>query len=580
MAQTTAGRLLVGRYRLKAPLGQGGMGIVWAARDELLGREVAVKEVVLPPGLNPHQQRNLRKRTLREARAAARIASPAAVTVYDVVVEDDQPWIVMQKLPPRTLADVLRDDGPLPPDQVARIGLWLLDALTAAHRAGVLHRDVKPANVMFSEDGRAVLTDFGIAALDGDPTLTTAGMLVGSPAYMAPERARGDPPTPASDLWSLGATLFAALEGQSPFQRDGQLPTLTAIVTEEPPRVSNARALGPVIDRLLAKNPADRPDPAEVRLLLTRAAAFDAPPDVAPAAPPPASARTEAPPPASPPPTAPSPPTPPPPPAPTLPTVPPIAAAAPPAASPPATRPPAARPSDPARRRGGRRWLVAALAAVLVGLAAIPVYDGLFEAGEQAREPAAPPAGAARSPSPTGPASTTPSASAQPPAAGATGGGKGQSQAAPKAPAVPAGFRLVRDPTGFRIAVPRAWERSKQGTRTYFREPSGGRFLQVDQTTEPRPDALADWKQQEEIVSQRLNDYERVRIEPVDYRGWDAVDWEFTWLSGNGRLHVLNRNIRVSDERAYALYWSAPAGKWEDSRELFDVFARTFQPAS
>src|SRR5918911_2706626 len=245
------GRLLVGRYRFDRLLGHGGMGWVWSAHDEILGREVAVKEVVPPPDLMPEQRELIRRRTLREARAAARIEHPSAVTVYDVVEEDGRPWIVMQLLGTRTLADVLAEEGPLAPDVAARIGLDLLDALVAAHGAGVLHRDVKPANVLLTPSGRAVLTDFGIATVEGDPTLTSHGMLMGSPAYMAPERARGERPTPASDLWSLGATLFAAVEGQPPFRRDGHLPPPNAVLTEDAPPAEHAGPLRPVLAALL-----------------------------------------------------------------------------------------------------------------------------------------------------------------------------------------------------------------------------------------------------------------------------------------------------------------------------------------
>src|SRR5690349_14886542 len=299
MAESTAppstdGQMLAGRYRLGRVLGRGGMGTVWAAHDEMLGRDVAVKEVQPPPELTPEQLDVVRRRMLREARAAARISHPNAVTVYDVVEQDDRPWIVMQLLPPRTLADVVAASGPLPPAAVAAIGLDLVDALQAAHRAGVLHRDVKPANVLLT-DGRAVLTDFGIATVDDDPALTSTGMLVGSPAFMAPERARGERPTPASDLWSLGATLFAATEGDSPFRRDGQLPTLSAVLTEPVPPAIHSGPLQPVLAALLHRDPARRPDADHTRRLLkdaeaaarrdaTEPAALAAPPPPAPTA--------------------------------------------------------------------------------------------------------------------------------------------------------------------------------------------------------------------------------------------------------------------------------------------------------
>jgi serine/threonine protein kinase len=251
------------------------MGVLWAARDEMLGREVAVKEMRRPLGAKGDSDVIARERALREARAAARVTHPSAVTVYDVVEEDGRPWIVMELLPSRTLADVLAVDGPLAPSAVARIGLDLLDALTAAHAAGVVHRDVKPGNVLFA-DGRAVLVDFGIALLDGDGSLTSAGLLLGSPAFMAPERARGEQPTAASDLWSLGATLFTAIEGDAPFRRDGQLPTLAAVVTQDAPPAEHAGPLRPLLAGLLARDPAHRPTAAEARALLVDALAADA----------------------------------------------------------------------------------------------------------------------------------------------------------------------------------------------------------------------------------------------------------------------------------------------------------------
>ena len=259
------GRLIDGRYRLQTKLGSGGMGTVWSAHDEVLGREVAVKEVRPSPGLTPEQRDVIRQRTMREARAAARISHPSAVTVYDVVEDEGRPWIVMELLAPRTLADLLVSHGPLAPVDAARIGVDLIDALQAAHRAGVLHRDVKPANVMLSESGHAVLTDFGIATVEDDPALTSTGMMIGSVGYMSPERARGERPTRASDLWSLGATLFTAVEGDQPFRREGQLQTLHAVVTEPPPPAPHAGPLTGLIAQLLAKDPDDRPDAARTR---------------------------------------------------------------------------------------------------------------------------------------------------------------------------------------------------------------------------------------------------------------------------------------------------------------------------
>src|SRR4051794_41092711 len=253
------------------------MGRVWAARDELLDRDVAVKEVLLPPGVPQDEREALVARTLREGRAAARVRSPRVVAVFDVVEDDERPWLVLQRLEPRTLADVLEAEGPLDPTRAALIGLQVLDGLAAVHAAGVLHRDVKPGNVLFGPDGGAVLADFGVATLEDDAAVTSTGLVIGSPAYLAPERARGEAPTPASDLWSLGATLFAAVEGRSPFHREGPLPTLGALLTEDVPVAPAAGPLAPAIAALLTKDPAARPDAETVRTLLLAALSASAP---------------------------------------------------------------------------------------------------------------------------------------------------------------------------------------------------------------------------------------------------------------------------------------------------------------
>jgi predicted Ser/Thr protein kinase len=264
--------LLAERYRLVRSLGQGGMGRVWLARDEVLHRDVAIKEVIPPAGLTAEERDEMRRRTLREARAAARLNHPSVVRVYDVVRTDVHPWIVMEYVPSRSLHEVLAEDGPLPATRVAEIGLQVLGALRAAHRAGVLHRDVKPSNVLLTDDGRVVLTDFGLATMPGEATVTRPGMVLGSPAYIAPERAREGHAGPESDLWSLGATLYAGVEGSSPYQRSSAIATLTALVTEEPPPARRAGALRPVLAGLLRKDPAARINAEEAERLLRRAA--------------------------------------------------------------------------------------------------------------------------------------------------------------------------------------------------------------------------------------------------------------------------------------------------------------------
>ncbi|MEW2072738.1 MULTISPECIES: serine/threonine-protein kinase [unclassified Streptomyces] len=250
--------MVAGRYRLLSPLGEGGMGTVWRARDEVLHREVAVKEVRAPAGLPASDVERMYARLEREAWAAARIADRNVVTVYDVAMEDGRPWIVMELVRGLSLAEVLDAEGPLSPRRAAHIGAEVLAALRAAHGAGVLHRDVKPANVLIANDGRIVLTDFGIAMVEGSSALTMTGEVVGSPEFLAPERALGRTPGPESDLWSLGVLLYAAVEGHSPFRQDTPLSTLRAIVDEELPPPRRAGPLAPVVEGLLRKDPAER----------------------------------------------------------------------------------------------------------------------------------------------------------------------------------------------------------------------------------------------------------------------------------------------------------------------------------
>ncbi|MFB7255254.1 serine/threonine-protein kinase [Streptomyces nojiriensis] len=262
------GRLLAGRYRLGAVLGKGGMGTVWRAQDETLGRTVAVKELRFSTGVDEDEKRRLITRTLREAKAIARIRSGGAVTVYDVVDEDGRPWIVMELIEGPSLAEFIRENGPLTPHRAAEVGLAVLDVLRAAHGQGILHRDVKPSNVLIAGNGRVVLTDFGIAQVEGDPSVTSTGMLVGAPSYISPERARGHKPGPPADMWSLGGLLYASVEGVPPYDKGSALATLTAVMTEpvDPPK--NAGPLTEVIYGLLAKDPIHRLDDARTRAML------------------------------------------------------------------------------------------------------------------------------------------------------------------------------------------------------------------------------------------------------------------------------------------------------------------------
>jgi eukaryotic-like serine/threonine-protein kinase len=248
------------------------MGVVWRAQDSVLGREVAVKEVVFPPTMTAAERGPAQARVLREARAAARLNHPGAVTLYDVVSDQGGTFIVMELVDAPTLAELVGDGGPLPVRRVAELGLQVAGALEAAHQAGIVHRDVKPGNVMVPAGGTAKLADFGIASLQGDPQLTSTGLVIGSPAYMAPEQAKGEESGPPADFWALGATMFYAIEGGPPFDRGSSIATLAAVVNEPPHDLRRAGPLAPLITALLSKDPTARPTGPELRAELARLA--------------------------------------------------------------------------------------------------------------------------------------------------------------------------------------------------------------------------------------------------------------------------------------------------------------------
>lgn len=262
------------------------MGTVWRAYDEILGRDVAIKEISPPMDLAGEEQEAFFRRTFREARAAGRVSHPGVAAIYDVVEDRGHPWIAMELLPPRTLGQVIRERGRLPPAEAAEIGAQILAALRAAHAVKVLHRDVKPDNVLLTPSGRAVLTDFGIATMEGDSSVTRSGAIIGTPAFIAPERAAGGPAGRASDLWSLGVTLYVAVEGRNPFHRGNVLATLSAIRNEEPAPFAHAGPLAPVIAGLLDKDPARRMTAEQLEPRLHAIAARSAPQPTVPIVPP------------------------------------------------------------------------------------------------------------------------------------------------------------------------------------------------------------------------------------------------------------------------------------------------------
>lgn len=266
-------RTLADRYRLESVLGQGAMGTVWSAWDDVVHRRVAIKEVNLPHGMPAAEVRMLAARTMREARAIGALSHPHVITLYDILMVEDRPYIVMELMQARSLSQMLRDQGPMPSGSAAAIGAAVAAGLLAAHRAGITHRDVKPGNVLVGRDGRVKLTDFGIARSEDEPTMTVTGLLLGSPAYISPEVAGGAPASPASDAWGLGALLFAAVEGRPPFDRGEAIATLTSVVADPVPPHPRSGPLRPVIDGLLAKDPQTRMTVEQALRALQQAAA-------------------------------------------------------------------------------------------------------------------------------------------------------------------------------------------------------------------------------------------------------------------------------------------------------------------
>ena len=537
--------------------------MVWRARDELLARDVAVKEIILPPEMAEDEREAGRRRAVREAQMAARLRHPNVVGVYDIVEDDGRPAIVMELVPFESLRDAIRDHGPLPPAQVARIGLGVLAGLRAAHEAGVVHRDVKPTNILLDAEDRIVLTDFGIAKAVDSPTLTTSGVLIGSPAYLSPERARGQSAGVPADLWGLGATLYTAVEGRSPFERPGALATLTAVVTDEPDPFRRAGALEPVISGLLRKDPGTRLDAAEAERMLRSVLEDDRTARIGPPA---ASAVMEF-----------------------------VPLAAPVAAEigllagltgsemGPVTAERGPRPGSSRRSRGSWAALLAVLGIAIV--AAAIVLAVLESVGHQAaRQP----------PSKTQAGSSvraSASASARP---SASSSASSTSQLSPSAPVsspsvtssggvgtVPSGYYRFTNSTGFSIAVPVGWPIQHVGHYVYVRDPAnGGIFLLIDQSDQPKSNPLSDWQQQATARQSSYPGYHLIRLAAVSYpQAEAAADWQFTYDRNGVEVEVLNRNVLANAHHAYALYWSTPVTDWNAYYHYFQAFAATFQPA-
>ena len=601
----TAGRLVSGRYRLQEPIGRGAMGIVWRGRDELLDREVAVKEVRAAA-----DNESIYRRTLREAKAAARLNHPGVVTVFDVVEDDGSPWIVMELVQARSLDRLIAEDGPLRPLQAAQVGQQLLSALECAHAAGVLHRDVKPGNVLVAADNAVKLTDFGIATYPGDPSLTQVGMVFGTPGYTAPERVRGEVATPASDLWSLGATLYTAVEGRGPFDRPGGSAAIFAGVANEPaPRAPSAGPLGPVLDARLRPGPARRPDAATATRLLDDAAAqadsitafsggFTAPggyqafADVREFPPMPAPADLPA--------------------SADLPEFldqpvaaglpefldQPVAAGlpGPPAASPPAANrpaPPAAGPAQP-RPRGLRRALMAAALAVAMAAAAFIGYAVYPRSPSTASDPApvtavhgsgtGGQAAHGTTSTGTGGRSTASSGSGDDSASGsssANSGGGTPSAGYQWFQVTPASSGTA---AGFKVAVPENWQLTTQGLVSYLRPRSGPAYIEIslEPFTYPGPFREVAYLQAQALRQELYPGYRLVAIRTGTLLAQPDAAWRFSWLrDGTKRVDVLQWVVSVptsAGTQGYELAVSAPSPAFSWALTVFRRAMLTFQP--
>ncbi|MFC4032914.1 serine/threonine-protein kinase [Streptomyces polygonati] len=587
VGQGDEGRLVAGRYRLLERIGRGGMGTVWRAEDELLGRQVAVKKLHPPqPHMDDEELATLFERTRREARAAARITHPNVIVVHDVVDDAGLPSIVMEYVPSVTLGELVKQRGPLPVGEVARIGRGMIAALRAAHRAGVLHRDVKPGNVLLGVGGaspaegdggggggRVVLTDFGIAQASGTSTLTRTGELIGSIDFLSPERIRGAVPGPEADMWALGATLYQAVEGTSPFRRPTAIETAYAIAEEPVAQAPNAGALTQVISGLLAKEPSERMSAQEAERLLRLpmsgqdtaligqfARLTEGPPTVTSVVRPPGAAPE--PPPGAIPDAVPDhrrsaygPHTP-------LPTR---------QEPPPAVRPlpasphsPHPTPDRPRKRRAGA-WVAAVLAVAVVaagGAFAVQRYGsgGTADAKHPDRTTTPP------SPATTAPASTT--ASAAP------------ATTTPPPPPLPDGYRLFSDTgRGYSVPVPVGWTKqvSNDGEQVDFIDPTQKVDLKISALDFASTSPYEHFINLEPDTEANVRGYHRKRLDPTTQLGDPAAIWEFTFEGSVREYHAIDLGFGKPGATEYAVYLSAPSAQWTENRPIFDTAVAGFR---
>ncbi|MFJ4472258.1 protein kinase [Streptomyces sp. NPDC089424] len=536
------------------------MGRVWRAADEMLDRPVAVKEMRID-GLDAEDARTRRERTLREARATARIDHPHVVRVYDVVDEGERLWIVMELVAGRSLERIMAEDGPLGPGEAARIGLGLVEALREVHARGVLHRDIKPGNVLVEAAGRrVVLTDFGIAAIQDAKALTMAGMLVGSPDYMAPERISGRPQGPPSDVWSLGATLSAALAGQSPFSRDTTLATLHAVLYEEPELPPSAGPLAEVLGALLRKEPEVRPGLDALEAALREVAPGPTPtlvvaepvpsrePAPASAEPPPSDrtrpaggvslARSQA-----------------------------VterrpasgAAGAPPGGEPPGP----AMPSGPPGRRTTRTAVAAAAGVLTAAVVAGIVWATTARAPDGTRADGRPSVSAPAGSSGTGAADPSDAASPSPTVAGTS-----------RPPSPAPGARV--EAGGYAWVTPEGWRRDvKTGAEVHYTAPEGTQEL-VAKSSLARGDLMDSWRTSERNAHQG-RDYRKIRLEQTTFRGHPAVVWEYTFTLEGVPWHARLLGFDARGKSYQINTWYQPAVE-DGALAVYEDVKKSFTP--
>lgn len=529
-----AGQTVVaGRYRLLAVVASGGMGRVWRARDELLDREVAVKEIVAPAGMPTLSRREMHLRTVREARTAARLGHPGVVRIFDVLQTTNRSWIVMEYVRSRSLHQVVAEDGPLSHAQAARVGLAVLAALRAAHAAGVLHLDVKPHNVLITAEGRVVLTDFGLATFHTVPHVGDATMpaepLLASPRFVAPERLRDGAGDARTDLWALGATLYAAVEGRPPFDRPSVAESLTAVLAEQPdpPRIPGP--LHPVIAGLLRTDPARRTDAADAQSMLQalarRAVGVVAVP--APRRPTDDGVRFR-------------------------PATATVTTAAPPNGGTPAPQI-IHEPPVPTQKRPVVRTRIALVAAAV--LTAVAASMMAFSTGGGA-EPAP------RQPSTT---TTTATTAASAPILCPASSSLPVTPASTAAPyPLPGGWLWHVDPDGFALPVPQGWTRTAAAGVVSFCDPVGVRSFTVQPGPPPTGDPLQHWQaaEKQELAAGTLGDYQRISMGVLLVSGGGA-DWEYTWQPVSGpRLHTHRLLIAADSTRSYLMAWTTRDQDW------------------